>query len=104
MKLQSMTVAGVMTGTSADGIDVAIVRVAPARGRARLELVAHEAFPYPAAIRKAVLGAMNAASISTAELAQLNWRLGIAYSEAVKATAVKHRVKLDLIGCHGQTL
>jgi anhydro-N-acetylmuramic acid kinase len=47
---------------------------------------------------------MNASSTSTAELARLNWRLGLAYAEAVFATAKKHRIKLDLIGCHGQTL
>jgi anhydro-N-acetylmuramic acid kinase len=47
---------------------------------------------------------MNAASTSTAELARLNWRLGIAYAEAVQATLKQHPVKLDLIGCHGQTL
>jgi anhydro-N-acetylmuramic acid kinase len=51
-----------------------------------------------------VLEAMNAAAISTAELARLNWRLGIAYAEAVKATVTRHAVKLDLIGCHGETL
>ena len=37
-------------------------------------------------------------------LARLNWRLGLAYAEAVKETARKHRAKLDLVGCHGQTL
>ena len=47
---------------------------------------------------------MNAASTSTAELARLNWRLGLAYAEAVKATLAQHKIKLDLIGCHGQTL
>jgi anhydro-N-acetylmuramic acid kinase len=47
---------------------------------------------------------MNAVSTSTAELARLNWRLGIAYAEAVSATLKRHPVKLDLIGCHGQTL
>jgi anhydro-N-acetylmuramic acid kinase len=47
---------------------------------------------------------MNASSTSTAELARLNWRLGIAYAEAVQATIKRHKVKLDLIGCHGQTL
>jgi anhydro-N-acetylmuramic acid kinase len=47
---------------------------------------------------------MNAASTSTAELARLHWRLGIAYSEAVQAAIKKHGVKLDLVGCHGQTL
>ena len=44
------------------------------------------AFRYPAALRRAVLAAMNAESTSTAELARLNWRLGIAYAEAVQAT------------------
>jgi anhydro-N-acetylmuramic acid kinase len=47
---------------------------------------------------------MNAASISTAELARLHWRLGIAYAEAVSATLERHPSRLDLIGCHGQTL
>ena len=37
-------------------------------------------------------------------MARLNWRLGIAYAEAVSATVKRHAVKLDLIGCHGQTL
>jgi anhydro-N-acetylmuramic acid kinase len=121
---RAMTVAGVMSGTSADGIDVAVVRIvrptlaAKARTprgwgtRASAEvghppgikLLAHEAFPYPAELRRKVLAAMNAASISTAELARLNWRLGIAYAEAVQATAKKHKLKLDFVGCHGQTL
>ncbi len=104
MKPKAMTVAGVMSGTSADGIDVALVRIAPGRMRPRVVLVAHEAFPYPAVLRKAVLAAMNAASTSTAELARLNWRLGIAYAEAVRATAERHSVQVDLVGCHGQTL
>jgi anhydro-N-acetylmuramic acid kinase len=55
-------------------------------------------------LRRAVLEAMNADAISTAELARLNWRLGLAYAEAVSATLKRHKVKLDLIGCHGQTL
>jgi anhydro-N-acetylmuramic acid kinase len=104
MKLSSMVVAGVMSGTSADGIDVAVVRIEPIRRRPKLTLLAHETFPYPPGLRKRVLAAMNAASISTAELARLNWRLGLAYAEAVAATAQKHHVPLDLVGCHGQTL
>jgi len=99
-----MTVAGVMSGTSADGIDVAIVRVAPGKSGPKLKLLAHEAFPFPAALRRAVLAAMDAKATSTAELARLNWRLGLAYAEAVKETAHRHNAKLDLAGCHGQTL
>jgi anhydro-N-acetylmuramic acid kinase len=117
MSAQAMNVAGVMSGTSADGIDVAIMRIAPGRAssgsrknaratvaRPRLTLLAHEGFSYPAVLRRAVLAAMNAATTSTAELARLNWRLGLAYAEAVRATMKKHRLRPDLIGCHGQTL
>jgi anhydro-N-acetylmuramic acid kinase len=109
MTAKAMTVAGIMSGTSADGIDVAVVEIAPGKQRSgvarpSLKLVAHEGFAFPVALRRAVLAAMNAKATSTAELARLNWRLGLAYAEAVKATLARHDVKLDLIGCHGQTL
>lgn len=100
-----MIVAGVMSGTSADGIDVALVQIRDSKvGNPKLRLQAHEAFPYPAALRRAVLAAMNARATSTAELARLNWRLGMAYAEAVKVTLERNPMKLDLVGCHGQTL
>jgi anhydro-N-acetylmuramic acid kinase len=104
MNAKPMTVAGIMSGTSADGIDVVLVRITPGRLRHGLKLLAHEGFQFPAPLRRAVLHAMNAAAISTAELARLNWRLGLAYAEAVSTTMKRHAVKLDLIGCHGQTL
>jgi anhydro-N-acetylmuramic acid kinase len=99
-----MTVAGVMSGTSADGIDVALVHIASQRGQPVLRLVAHQGFAFPRELRTRILAAMNAASTSTAELARLHWRLGIAYAEAVEKTIAKHKQKIDLIGCHGQTL
>ena len=104
MPAKTMAVAGIMSGTSADGIDVALVRIAPGKQRAKLTLLAHESFGFPVALRRAVLQAMNAARTSTAELARLNWRLGLAYADAVKTTLERHPVKLDLVGCHGQTL
>jgi anhydro-N-acetylmuramic acid kinase len=104
MSNQNMIVAGIMSGTSADGVDVAIVRIKPGRVHPTLELLAHEGFPYSAALRRAVLSAMNAESTSTAELAQLNWRLGIAYADAVQATLKRKPMQIDLIGCHGQTV
>ena len=109
MSAKAMIVAGIMSGTSADGIDVAVVRIAAGTARTglarpKLTLLAHEGFAFPAALRRAVLAAMNAAATSTAELARLNWRLGLAYAEAARETVKRHDVKLDLIGCHGQTL
>jgi len=107
-----MIVAGVMSGTSADGINVALVRFSPSRaGRARgpsphsrFALVAHEEYPFPASVRRMILATMNAESARVADLARLNFLLGELYAEAVAKTARKHRVKLDLVGCHGQTL
>jgi len=104
MTAKAMTIAGIMSGTSADGIDVALVRIAPGKARPKLTLLAHEGFAFPSGLRHAVLTAMNAKEISVAELARLNWRLGIAYAEAVQAIIKKHKIKLDLIGCHGQTI
>jgi anhydro-N-acetylmuramic acid kinase len=100
--MKAMLVAGIMSGTSADGIDIALCRISPARLRPRIELVRHRAFPYPAVLRKAVLAAMNASDTSAAELARLNWRLGEAYGDAVQAAAQGYA--LDLVGCHGQTI
>lgn len=104
MSANSMTVAGVMSGTSADGVDIAVVKISPGRLRPHITLLAHEGRAYPASLRRAVLAAMNASSTSTAELARLNWRLGLEYADAVAAAAERHRIKLDLVGCHGQTL
>lgn len=101
---RAMTVAGVMSGTSADGIDVALVRIAPGSGAPKIKLLAHHATAYPPELRKRVLAAMNAQQTSTAELARLNWRLGMAYAEAVHDALVRNPVKLNLVGCHGQTI
>src|SRR5579885_1023186 len=103
MKSGPMIVAGVMSGTSADGIDVAVVRIARGK-RIGLKLLAHEAFPYPASLRRSVLAAMNARKTSTAGLARRNGRLGLAYADAVKAALERHQLEADLVGCHGQTL
>jgi anhydro-N-acetylmuramic acid kinase len=101
---KAMIVAGVMSGTSADGIDVALVKMRTTDGKQKIKLMAHHAVPYPAALRRAVLASMDAKQTSTAELARLNWRLGMAYAEAVRAAVEKSRTKIDLVGCHGQTV
>jgi anhydro-N-acetylmuramic acid kinase len=99
-----MIVAGVMSGTSADGVNVALVRLQGRGLRTRLQLLAHREYPYPARLRSAVLAAMNAQRASVADLARLNFRLAEAYAEAVEATARKSGLACDLIGCHGQTI
>jgi anhydro-N-acetylmuramic acid kinase len=97
-------VAGVMSGTSADGINVALVRIQGRGFRSRLELLAHYEFPYPAEVRRAVLASMNAGSACVADLSRLNFVLGDLYADAVRAAQRRARLECQLIGCHGQTI
>ena len=104
---KSLVVAGVMSGTSADGVDVALCRISPALregGTPRVKLLGHAGFAYPKGLRAAVLEAMDAQAISVADLARLNWRLGDAYADAVSRAAEQFGVKVGLVGCHGQTV
>ena len=117
---QAMTVAGVMSGTSADGINVALVRIgtkrsgsrgepsegtgSSGRGRPLYTILGHAEYAYPRQVRAAVLAAMNAERARVADLARLNFLLGELYADAVQATERRFRVKADLVGCHGQTL
>ena len=119
----AMIVAGVMSGTSADGINVALVRIGgngesgfrseSAAGAGMggheyppqtIKLLGHAEYSYPSKVRAAVLSAMNATRASVADLARLNFLLGELDADAVLATQRKFRVKADLVGCHGQTL
>ena len=104
MKPKTMIVAGVMSGTSADGVDVALCRIAAGKETPRIQLLGTHSLAYSKPLRNAVLAAMDAKSIPAADLSRLNWRLGEVYAEAVGSAVEKHQVKLDLVGCHGQTL
>jgi anhydro-N-acetylmuramic acid kinase len=101
-------VAGVMSGTSADGINVALVRITSppmAKGKKpTIQLLGHAEYPYAKPVRRAILAAMNATRANVANLARLNYLLGELYADAVLATQREFRVSAELVGCHGQTL
>jgi len=104
-KTKTMIVAGVMSGTSADGVDVALCRVSAAKdGTPRVKVLGHLAFEYDAKLRAAVLAAMDAKATSAAELARLSWRLGEVYAECVEATALEVGIVPELVAMHGQTI
>jgi anhydro-N-acetylmuramic acid kinase len=106
-KPKSIVVAGVMSGTSADGVDVALCRIGSSRTGEEtplVKLIGAAGFRYPKALRNAALAAMDAKAISVADLSRLNWRLGEVYASAVESTAQQFGVKVGLVGCHGQTI
>ena len=102
-----MLVLGLMSGTSADGIDVALARVSGSPPHLHAELLGHTSFSFPAALRKEILQVAEQQPISAGELSQLNFRLGHIYADAVLAAVKKFevsRTRVDLIGNHGQTI
>jgi anhydro-N-acetylmuramic acid kinase len=87
-----------MSGTSLDGIDVAIVEV---RG-SRVETVGFTSTPYTAATREAILAVSNT-NTHTSAISRLNYQLAELYAKAVQR-AVRKYGRVELIGCHGQTV
>ena len=104
----NLVVAGVMSGTSADGINLALVRIradaSSSTNSPRVQLLGHAEYGYPKRVRAAILAAMNASQASVAELSRLNFLLGELYADAIQATEKRFRTKADLVGCHGQTI
>jgi anhydro-N-acetylmuramic acid kinase len=101
-------VLGLMSGTSADGIDVALVHIprnAEGRGRARLENFT--TLPFPSDVRSAVLRVAEGDHTTAQGLSQLNARLGQVFAQAALAACRKFGVsprQVALVGSHGQTV
>jgi len=92
-----------MSGTSADGVDVAIVDIGP-RG---VKLLAFETFPHPPALRRRIFGLFDPRKARIGDLCHLNFVLGEAFAAALVRLARKSGVRLesiDLVGSHGQTV
>jgi anhydro-N-acetylmuramic acid kinase len=94
-------VAGVLSGTSADGIDAALVRPAPG---ARPELLAFRTAPFPAPLGARVRAALDGAPLDARGVALLDRDLGRAFGAAARALADERGLALDLVGSHGQTV
>src|SRR5271154_5328414 len=106
-KSRPTLVLGLMSGTSADGIDVALARISGAPPKSQTRLIAHTAVKFPSAIRKEILRVAEQQPITAGELSQLNFRLGEVFAEAALAACHKFRVspkRIALIGSHGQTI
>src|SRR5271163_1768993 len=91
-KSRPMLVLGLMSGTSADGIDAALARISGAPPRLQTELIAHTAVKFPSAMGKEILRVAEQQLITAGELSQLNFRLGGVFADAALAACRKFRV------------
>jgi len=92
-----------MSGTSADGVDAAIVDIGP-RG---VRLLAFETFPHPPALRRRIFALFDPAKARVDDLCHLNFVLGEAFAAALLRLARKSGIapgSIDLVGSHGQTV
>ncbi|MDD4888830.1 MAG: anhydro-N-acetylmuramic acid kinase [Phycisphaerae bacterium] len=98
---------GLMSGTSADGVDAAILAVTGSGLKVRYRLLGHHERPYPPALRKRVLDTMAPARVSVESLCDLNFELAEVFAataiEAIDAIRLP-REKVNLIASHGQTV
>ncbi|MGO8703414.1 MAG: anhydro-N-acetylmuramic acid kinase [Candidatus Brocadiia bacterium] len=100
---KTLRVAGLMSGTSADGVSAAIVQIAPRR----IRTLAFRTFPYPPEIRKRVFALFQPETARLDEICRLNFLLGELFAGALIALARSSRIPLrsiDLVGSHGQTI
>ena len=104
---QFLRVLGLMSGTSADGIDVALVNIAGRPPSTSAKLENFLTVPFPPVVRAAVLRLANGAATTTTELSQLNFLLGERFAGAALVACRRFGLsprRIALIGSHGQTV
>jgi anhydro-N-acetylmuramic acid kinase len=104
---QSRIIAGAMSGTSADGVDVALVAIMGHGLGMTARLLHHSTHPYPPALKQAIFTARSGGSIALADLAHLARSISLAYAAAVNAALVQAGLRgadLTAVAAHGQTL
>ncbi|HTV56836.1 MAG TPA: anhydro-N-acetylmuramic acid kinase [Terriglobia bacterium] len=98
---------GLMSGTSMDGIDAALVELSGRVDRPRIHLRAFRMMPYPSVLRKRLMRIAGGEATTAMEISRLNFALGGLFAESALAVCNQARIaphRLAVIGSHGQTV
>jgi len=95
---------GLMSGTSVDGIDAALVEISDRQSHLQTNLIAGHTYPYPADLRSEILAVCAGEPRSLQQICELDDRIASCFAEAAIAISDKSERKPDLIGYHGQTV
>jgi anhydro-N-acetylmuramic acid kinase len=109
---KKLRVAGLMSGTSADGVDVAIVDIAAGNGAGgpdslRVKTLAFDTVPYAPGVRRRIVDLFDVATARVDEICRMNFVIGELFADALIQLCRKNGIELgsiDLIGSHGQTI
>jgi len=106
-KKETRIVAGIMSGTSVDGIDVAIVKIEGNGTDTKIELLAYDEHKYPDGFKDFVIKNSRYQTSNLEDICRLNFLIPQFYSDAINSVCTRSGIgkdKIDLIGCHGQTI
>jgi anhydro-N-acetylmuramic acid kinase len=98
---------GLMSGTSMDSIDAALVRITGSGLKTHIEVVGWHRYPFPHTVKGTLFNAITIDGIQLSRLSQLNFLIGEVFAEAVLKLLKKFHIdaqSVDLIGSHGQTV
>ena len=98
---------GLMSGTSVDGIDAALVKISGSSAEPQVELLAFENLPYPENVRKKIFALFTPENASVDKLGYMNFLLGEYFAQAALAVidaAGVSKQDVDFIASHGQTI
>jgi anhydro-N-acetylmuramic acid kinase len=98
-----MLVIGLMSGTSVDGIDAALVEIQGSTTDLQVQLIAADTYAYPPELRQQILAVCAGSPISMAELADLDEAIANCFADAVQRVQPEGK-RAELIGSHGQTV
>lgn len=100
-------VVGMMSGTSVDGVDAALVEIGGSKERPQVKLLAYESKPYPPKVREKVFELFRPETATVDKIGYMNFLLGEIYAEAALSVIAKADLTpqdVDLISSHGQTI